>query len=97
MTVSRNALTEQRVLDALLWLYADGDADLTLENGVLRYGDTVLANGTEPNGRTAVAYVFAKMGCRVMTDEELAYVNEMSRLGLSPEGVRQYAVKVDGE
>ena len=97
MTVSRNALTEQRVLDALLWLYADGDKDLTLVDGVLRCGEMVLADGTEPNGRAAVEYVFSKMGCRVMTDEELEYVNEVSRLGLRPEGVRQYAVKVEGE
>lgn len=97
ITVSRNALTEQRVLDALLWLYADGDRDLTLVDGVLRCGETVLAEGTVPNGRAAVEYVFSKMGCRVMTDEELKYVNEVSRLGLRPEGVRQYAVKVEGE
>ena len=94
MTVSRNALTEQRVRDALLWLYADGDADLTLEDGVLKHGDTVLASGLELNGKEAVEFIFSKMGCRIMTEEELSYVNEVSRLGLRPEGVRQYAVKV---
>ena len=95
MTVSRNALTEQRVRDALLWLYADGDADLTLEDGVLKHGDTVLASGLELNGKEAVEFIFSKMGCRIMTEEELSYVNEVSRLGLRPEGVRQYAVKVE--
>jgi hypothetical protein len=36
LTISKNAPSEQEVLDALLWQYASGDPGLKLENGVLK-------------------------------------------------------------
>ena len=36
LTISKNAPSDQEVLDALFWQYASGDPGLTLENGVLR-------------------------------------------------------------
>lgn len=36
LTISLNAPTDQEVLDALFWLYADGDEGLVLENGILK-------------------------------------------------------------
>ena len=44
MEISWNAITEAQVFDALLWLYADKTAGLTLANGVLKDGGTTLAN-----------------------------------------------------
>ncbi len=46
MELSWNLLTESQVFDALLWLYADKDPGLTLEDGVLKHGGTKLAEGS---------------------------------------------------
>ena len=91
MEISWNAMTEQQVLDALLWLFADGDAGLTLSNGVLKNGTVQLVNKTSLSAANAIGYVYGKMGFSVLSGNELKYANEMTRLGLSPSGVRQYA------
>ena len=101
---SWNAITEPQVFDALLWLYADGDAGLTLVDGMLKNGSTQLANGASlyrtssyVSGKGtvynyfAIDYVFSKMGFSVLSGTTLNYVNDATRLGLSPDGVRQYA------
>ena len=50
MKVSWNAITEALVFDALLWLYADKDAGLTLSGGTLKNGSTLLASGADLAG-----------------------------------------------
>lgn len=91
MEISWNAMTEQQVLDALLWLYADGEEGLTLSNGVLKNGTVQLVNKTSLSTANAIGYVYGKMGFSVLSGDNLKYANEMTRLGLSPSGVRQYA------
>ena len=91
MEISWNAVTSQQVLDALLWLYADGDEGLTVVDGKLKNGTTQLANAASLSTTAAIAYVYSKMGFSVLSGDNLKYVNEMTRLGLSPSGVRQYA------
>ena len=91
MEVSWNAVSEQQVFDALLWMYADGDEGLTLKDGVLKNGTAQLSNGTSLSTANAIGYVYRKMGFSVLSGDELKYANEMTRLGLSPSGVRQYA------
>ena len=44
----------------------------------------------------ALRYVFGKMGYRLLENaDELAWVNENTRLGLAPQQFRQYAVKTE--
>ena len=93
---SCNALTPARVLDALFWHYADPNCGLTLTNGRLMDGGTLLADGTEPTA-AGTAYVFARMGYGLLEGAELEYANSISRLGLVPDGVRQYAVEYPAE
>ena len=111
MEISWSAITEAQVFDALLWLYADKTAGLTLVEGVLKDGDNIVAYGTTAstisgrswqniNGTTAYyyftmapAYVFSKMGFSTLSGDTLTYANAMTRLGLSPDGVRQYAYR----
>ena len=91
---SYNTLSDQNVMNALYWLYASGDPDLALSNGVLKNGNTQLANGGSLNGANAAQYVIRKMGYEPLTSaNHLNYVNTETRLGLSPNGTRQYAVK----
>ena len=47
--------------------------------------------------RSAPEYVFSKMGYSVLSGDALAYVKDETRLGLSPDGVRQYAYKIVGD
>ena len=54
MKVSRNTLYEYQYFNALLWLYADKDANLQLSNGVLRNksNNQELASGANVSGST---------------------------------------------
>jgi len=93
MELSWNLITANQYFDALMWLYAAKTEGLTLANGVLKNGTTQLVNGTSINVNNAVPYTFAKMGYSVLSGTSLTYANEMTRLGLSPSGARQYAYR----
>ena len=110
MEISWNAITESQVFDALLWLYADKTAGLTLADGELKDGGTTLAKNNSIRSSTydswdsvsqtyywqtypAPAYVFSKMGFSQLAGDALTYANAMTRLGLRPLGVRQYAYR----
>jgi len=113
MEVSWNAITEDQVFDALLWLYAAKTEGLTLVRGVLKDNGVMVAHGTsiltsdsrsgyDEHGNyvgdhlTAMRspdYVFSKMGYSVLSGTNLTYANEMTRMGLSPSVIRQYAYK----
>ena len=113
MELSWNLLTERQIFDALLWLYADKTPGLTLENGVLKYGDNIVASGETIQTSTrsysnwnsstrqyeytyylsAVEYTFSKMGFSTLSGDTLTYANSMTRMGLSPSGIRQYAYR----
>ena len=94
MKISWNRLTDDKVFDALLWLYADGDTGLTLTNGQLKNGGTILASGTGIyNGQSAVTYVFGKMGYGVLSGSDLTYARRVTQLDLPVGGIQQFAVK----
>jgi len=94
MKISWNQMTSDKVFDALLWLYADGDKNLTLTNGVLKNDSTALASGTGlSNAQAAVTYVFGKMGYGVLSGDDLTYARRVTQLDLPVSGVQQFAVK----
>lgn len=93
MELSWNLLTERQIFDALLWLYADKDAGLTLVNGTVKNGSTQLASGTGTSNPNAIRYIFSKMGYSTLTGDALTYANSMTRMGLAPDGIRQYAYR----
>lgn len=97
VVVSWNKMQDGQVLDALYWLYADSDSELSLENGVLKRNDTgtILVEGeTIVNPHAAVDYVYAKMGYETLSGEALDYVRDATDLNFNPDGIRQYAYKV---
>ena len=96
MKVAWNRHSEDEIFDALLWLYADKAEGLTLENGVLKAGGKALANGASlSDAKAAAEFVYRAMGFDgVLSGDLLNYVNEETRLGLEPDGVRQYAYKI---
>lgn len=106
MELSWNLLTERQIFDALLWLYADKDAGLTLADGVLKNGSKTLAEGESLYRRyqsgkyfyDALEYIFSKMGYSTLEGDTLTYANSMTRLGLtlgtgSSDALRQYAYR----
>ena len=52
MTITRNALTERWLFDALVWCYAEGDPQLTVKDGMVSVGGTEIAReGKLPDDR----------------------------------------------
>ena len=96
ITVAWNRHTNDQIFDALIWLYADKATGLTLENGALKAGGKTLANGTAlSDAKAAAEFVYRAMGFDgVLEGDLLNYVNEETRLGLTPNSVRQYAYKI---
>lgn len=64
VTCSTNIVSDAQYLDALYWLYADGDSDLSLKDGWLRDAvGRILVKGTAlQNDGTAAEFVYGKMG-----------------------------------
>ena len=92
MEVSWNVPSESDIFSALLWLYANGDNDLTLIDGMLVSDYNVLAEGT--NIYTALTYIFSKMGFSTLSGDSLEYAKKRLRRELSPSGNRQYAIRI---
>jgi hypothetical protein len=86
-TVSKDTPSDANVLNALFWLYADGDPSLTVEGGMLKgnassgvfSGLSLINSYTGEN--YAKPYIFKKMNVAVAQAYELAIGNE-SRAGL---------------
>ncbi len=91
---SVNDLSVYRPLlfDALLWFYASGESDLSLSNGDLSSAGIVLCRNASVDAN-ALGYLFGKIGYRRLSGSELAWVNKNTRLRLTPQEFRQYAVK----
>ena len=96
MKISRNHISENQFFDALLWLYADKDPALELNDGCLRKSDgTTLVEGTTVVGNYSEysstegrwmypgrEFIFSKMGYAVLDGDVLDYVNDELRLEL---------------
>ncbi len=79
------------LLNALFWLYANPENDLSLSNGTLRANnadlvhDILFATWQQDCVLNAVGYVFGKMGYRLLSDtEEIDWINENTRLNIQP-------------
>lgn len=64
LQASWNSISEAQYLDALFWLYADGDSDMVLENGVLKKADTgkILVDGTTVSPNDGYSYWYDDAG-----------------------------------
>ncbi len=88
LTISKDSPTDAATLNALFWLYSDGDPGLTLENGVLRGNDQsgVFAGVPIANGSAILTYatpfVLRKMNLDAATHLELPYAINVARSGL---------------
>ena len=99
MTITRNALPQNELFNALLWCYASGDTSLTNTNGVLKVNGTQIANGSSLSSTGAQAtallnYLYGKMGYKVLSGDDLTYAEEMTEIEFSSSGLTQVAVKL---
>ena len=84
LTVSYNSQTSANVFNALLWHYADGAADLRIDDGYLYCGNDLLSNRTAPaNMALAANYVFNKMGYEGLKGNVLEYARSATRKTLN--------------
>lgn len=91
---SDTVLSSTAVMNALFWLYAGLDDDLSLSNGRLSGPFGELANGANvSNPAQTVSWLYQKMGYSTLTGANLNYVNSAARISLAPDGLRQFAVK----
>ncbi len=111
MTITRNALNEPLLFDALLWCMAEGDDALVNTDGVVQINGQTIANGTavatwdgRGNGSqnyeyryvtTLLNYLYGKMGYKVLAGDDYTYAKAMTRIDFANSGIRQVAVKMD--
>ena len=88
LTISKDTPADASVLSALFWQYADGDAGLTLNAGVLSgsassgvFGGVVLANGNTLQTYGA-PYIFKQMNLDPVSSLEMNYAAVSARAGL---------------
>jgi hypothetical protein len=99
MQVSWNFIHMKHVENALYWLYASNDADLTLTNGALKSGSTTLMTNNALNrNASTIDFLFSKMGYNLLSGDNLTYARSATRKTL-PVGnnnycFKQYAVKI---
>jgi hypothetical protein len=98
MKISWNALWDNQLFEALLWLVASSDTSLSFSSGILSANGTNIAQNTGFANNTqrefAATYIFGKMGYQRLTGAHLNYANQETRLGLTPNGSRQYVYKI---
>jgi Regulator of chromosome condensation (RCC1) repeat len=89
LTISKDTPSDESVLSALFWQYADGDSGLTLTNGTLKgnassgfYPSLILATGSNVDSNGAI-YVFSVMGIDLATVDEVTYAANTARAGLT--------------
>ena len=111
MTITRNALADQWLFDALVWCFAEEDARLTVSNGRVSVNGTDIAkddklpmgtswdgssnSGWNSEAKALLNYLYGKMGYKVLTGEDLAYVRSAMRLDFADRGLRQVSVKIE--
>ena len=103
MTVSKNTLTRDQILDALYWLYADKDETMTLTNGTLSddYGTLVSVSTSYYTSQydsvysDAARHIYEKMGYRYLNDFNvwLSYARTARREAMT--ATYGYAVKCE--
>ena len=90
MTITRNALAEPWLFDALVWCVAEGDDQLMVKDG------HVSVNGVSLSDNTALLnYLYGRMGYKVLAGEDLEYAERATRLDFADSGFRQVSVKIE--
>ncbi len=101
ISCSTNIVTDAEFLDALYWLYANGDSELTLKDGWLRDSkEEILVKGDTLQGNGFVAeFIYNKMGLHAVGTNGkwpyavLAAIERARRVSMPYSGNHRYAIK----
>ena len=98
-TVNRVPLHWSQVFNLLLWCYAEGDARLSVSQGVVSVDGTPIVRGKEViNLEKALEYLWGKVGYRAMTEEEARHWERVTRVSFASYGLGTLQVKIkEGE
>ncbi len=102
MTITRNALDETMLFNALLWCMAEGDSALTNTNGVVKANGVQIASNASistygTNATALLNYLYGKMGYKVLAGEDYTYAKAATRIAFANSGTRQVAVKIEDQ
>jgi len=89
MTISKNAPTDAEVLDALFWLYAEGDSGLDLTGGWLSGGPDEGELHGVPFARGASVQFYGGVYAYKRMDLQPAFVDEVLYAGIARSGVQE--------
>ena len=98
---SRNAIPRQFLFNSLLWQYAAGDPELTLEGNAIKYKNKTIAYGDSIDDgdgelideNSLLDYFYSKLGFRRLTGKEAEEVEHHSYLHLQGSGIRQRYIR----
>ncbi len=87
MTITVNEISRAMAFNALLWCYAEGDKNLTVENGYAYVNGHMIYNASYyndsywdyPYATPRLNYLYGKMGYKVLSGDDLVYVRKMTR------------------
>ena len=96
MTITLNYITPEQAKATLLWCLAEGDEELELKNGEVRFQTALIATGTEVitvdswpinystkgSATWLLRYLYGKMGYTVLEGEDLVYAERSLRRSL---------------
>ena len=100
MTITRNALIDSWLFDALVWCYAEQDEALLVVDGEVSVGNVKIADGaelvsSEPGATALLNYLYGKMGYKVLSGENLDYAEYATQIEFATSGLRQVSVKLE--
>lgn len=96
MTITWNSFSPAQIINALYWIYADKDINVSVSSGNLKQGTTVLMKGeTLVDSAAALSYIYFKMGYSVLNGDKLTYARQATRLPLADDADCPFAVKND--
>lgn len=101
VTCSTNVVSDAEYRDALYWLYADGDVDLSLKDGWLRdaQGRFLIGDNSLSSSGYVAEFVYSRMGYDAMGTNcqwphaVVGALERMRRVAMPYWGCRRYAVK----
>ena len=94
MTITLNYITPEQAKNALLWCLAEGDPALELKDGKVYFDGSLIATGngvvtvdaeypglypTYGSAIDLLRYLYGRMGCAVIEDEDLSYAEHVLR------------------
>ncbi len=92
--ITQNAIPEALIFNALLWYWAEGDAALLVNDGVLSINGVPAVDGATVKDYTLVLnYLYGKQGYKVLDGADLLVAEEVTHQTFADEGPDQVSIQ----